>query len=138
MATSDTITVPTGSAQTAKWTNWLVALVGLWVAASPFVLGGQIGAGQTMLVTLAGGVVIAVLAGAGAYGIRATPGMPRISTAELVAWMVAVMGLWLALSTVVLGGAIAAGWPLYSTVATGALVVVLGAFAGYKVHTGPA
>lgn len=58
--------------QTLEWAGWIAALFGLWILVSPFVLTGSITGGNPYWSNIISGIVVAVLAGYAAYGLRTT------------------------------------------------------------------
>ncbi|MFB6104800.1 MAG: SPW repeat protein [Halobacteriaceae archaeon] len=128
MATEQSTTLSTGSGSTAKWTSWLTALVGLWLAVSPFVLTGSIASGNPLYSTVIGGALVVVLSAYTAWTWRSRDAE---DLAEYSAWLAGLIGLWTAISPFILTGAIQSGTVLYSTVAAGVLILVLDAYAGY-------
>lgn len=130
MATEQTSSVATESRSLARWSSWLAALVGLWVLVSPFVLEGGIASGTVMWSNAVSGVLVAVLAGYGAWRIRETAA-ERGSAGEWSGWIAALAGVWILLTPFVLTGSVGAGTPMYGTVIGGVVALVLAAAAGY-------
>lgn len=135
MATEQASAVPTESGSLAKWASWIAALVGLWLAVSPFVLSGPIQSGTVMWSHVLGGIVIAVLAGFGAYAYRTHAATRGGSAAEWSGWIAALAGLWLLVSPFVLTGAIAESTPMFATLGGGIVALVLAAYTGYEMPT---
>lgn len=49
------------------WTNWIVALFGLWILATPFFMTGSVDSGTAMWSNVISGLVVLVLAGWNGY-----------------------------------------------------------------------
>lgn len=49
------------------WTNWIVALLGLWMLVTPFVMTGSIDSGSAMWNNVIAGLLVLVLAGWNGY-----------------------------------------------------------------------
>lgn len=135
MATEQASAVPTESGSLAKWASWIAALVGLWLAVSPFVLSGPIQSGTVMWSNVLGGILIAVLAGFAAYAYRTHPATRESGGPEWSGWIAALAGLWLLVSPFVLTGTIAEGTPMYATLGGGIVALMLAAYAGYEMPT---
>lgn len=135
MATEQPSTVTAESGSLAKWASWLAGLVGLWVGVSPFVLDGSIAEGTPMWSNVVGGLVILILGAYGAYAIRSLAETPRNSGGEWGGWIAALAGLWILVTPFILEGPIAEGDPMFSNVLAGLVALVLGAYAGYFLHS---
>lgn len=136
MATEQASTVATETGSLPKWATWLAAVVGLWVLVSPFVLTGEIASGTAMWSNTLAGILIAILAGFGAYSLRSSTGTEANSPGEWSSWIAALTGLWILGSAYVLTGPITTGTVLWSNVASGVVAFVLAAYGGYALHGG--
>lgn len=54
-------------AGTDTWTSWVVAILGLWILVSPFVMSGDIGTGAVMWSNVLSGAIVLILGGWEAY-----------------------------------------------------------------------
>ena len=114
---------------TLKWLSGIVALVGAWIAASPFVYGAGAAA---LWNNVAVGVAILLLAGYNFY--RVTDGLaPNVGGSSLVA----LLGVWSVVAPMLLPFA---SEPLaWSTMASGAAIAVLSGYHAYETRrTAPA
>ena len=108
--------------KTANTLNWLVAIVGLWVLLSPFVLGFS-----TLTVAVSNavitGLVLIVLAGWAA--------LAKVATLDRnLDWVNAVAGLWLIISPFVLGFS-TTPVAMWNNVITGIVAIVLAGWAAF-------
>lgn len=57
------------------------------------------------------------------------------SLAQWTGWIAAVSALWVAISPFVLSGEVASGTPMWSTIGSGLVLLVLGAFTAYSIRS---
>ncbi len=106
--------------KTVKNMNWWMAVIGVWVAIAPFILGYR-GVGAALWNDLVVGIAVVVLAVASAMSESESP----IKTMD---WITAVLGLWLVLAPFILGySAITAA--LWSDIIAGVVILVLSVWA---------
>lgn len=134
MAT-ERLSVTTQFGSLAKWVSWLAAVAGLWAVASPFVLSESLATAPELWSVVAAGVLIAVLAGYGAYAVRTAAEMEANSPHEFAGWIAAVAGVWIAVSPFALTETVGADALTWSNVVAGVLAVVLAAYVGYFLHS---
>lgn len=103
----------------AAWASWINVLIGIWIAASPWVLGH---AGTSALVTDGTLVVGALIAIAGLYGALTWYTWPN--------WMNVVLGGWLIISPYISAFSTESALARGSSVASGIAVIIFALIAG--------
>ncbi len=109
---------------TGKTLSWIVALAGLWVLISPFILGFS-GISSAMVNDVVVGIVLIVLGLISALYNRPT-------TDRTLDWISAIVGLWLLISPFVLGYSVLSLVAMWNAIILGIIVIILSVWASVE------
>lgn len=110
--------------KTANILNWIVAVAGLWLLLSPFILGYSAMTVAMWNALIVGVVVAALGVGAALY--------KNVTADRTLDWINAALGLWVIISPFVLGFS-AMATLLWNNIIVGVIVLALGVWANFVI-----